>query len=56
MNATLAQGVANYPRDRLADFNKLADENPQWFYSDGVHMPVGGVGAQVMASLIKAQI
>ena len=56
VNATLAQGVANYPRDRLADFNKLADENPQWFYSDGVHMPIGGVGAQVMARLIKSQI
>ena len=56
VNATLAQGVTNYPRDRLADFNKLADENPQWFYSDGVHMPIGGVGAQAMARLIKSQI
>ena len=56
VNATLAQGVLRYPRDRLADFNKLADENPQWFYSDGVHMPIGGTGAQVMARLIKSEI
>jgi lysophospholipase L1-like esterase len=56
VNSTLAQGVARYPRARLADFNKLADENPQWFGADGVHMPVGGPGAQAMAALIKAEI
>jgi hypothetical protein len=56
VNATLEQGVQRYPRDRLADFNKLADENPQWFYSDGVHMPIGGPGAQAMARLIKSEI
>jgi len=56
VNATLEQSVPKYPRDRLADFNKLADENPQWFYSDGVHMPIGGVGAQAMARLIKSEI
>jgi hypothetical protein len=56
VNATLRQCVALYPRDRIADFNKLADEHPQWFYSDGVHMPIGGSGAQAMALVIKAQI
>jgi len=56
VNATLEQGVPRYPRDRLADFNKLADKNPQWFYSDGVHMQIGGAGAQAMASLIRSQI
>ena len=56
VNATLSQCVPQYPRDRLADFNKLADGNPEWFYGDGVHMPIGGAGAQAMASLIKAQI
>ena len=56
VNATLKQCVPLYPRDRLADFNKLADENPEWFYGDGVHMPIGGAGAQAMTSLIKAQI
>jgi hypothetical protein len=56
VNSTLEQGVPHYPRDRLADFNKLADENPQWFYSDGVHMPIGGAGAQAMAGLVKSEI
>ena len=56
VNETLAECVPRYPRDRLADFNKLADENPQWFYGDGVHMPIGGAGAQAMAAVIKAQI
>jgi hypothetical protein len=55
VNATLEQGVAKYSRDRLADFNKLADANPQWFGPDGIHMPIGGAGAQAMAKLIKSQ-
>jgi hypothetical protein len=56
VNMTLKECVPRYPRDRLADFNKLADEHPQWFYGDGVHMPIGGVGAQAMALLIKSEI
>jgi len=56
VNATLEQGVPMYPNARLADFNLLADANPQWFGSDGVHMPIGGTGAQAMASLIASEI
>jgi len=56
VNQTLEQGVPKYSQDRLADFNKLADENPQWFGPDGVHMPIGGTGAQAMAKLIKSEI
>jgi hypothetical protein len=56
VNATLEQGVPMYPNARLADFNALADANPQWFGSDGVHMPIGGTGAQAMASLIASRI
>ena len=56
VNATLEEEVPKYPEDRLADFNKLADKNPQWFGPDGVHMPIGGAGAQAMAKLIKSQI
>ncbi len=56
VNATLEQGVRSYPRDRIADFNELADEHPEWFYGDGVHMPIGGPGAQAMARVIKSQI
>jgi lysophospholipase L1-like esterase len=56
VNATLEQGVARYPKARLADFNKLASANPQWFGADGVHMPIGGPGAEAMAALIRAEI
>jgi hypothetical protein len=56
VNDVLEQGVARYPRDRLADFNTLADANPQWFGADGVHMGIGGPGAQAMAGLIKAAL
>jgi hypothetical protein len=56
VNATLRQEVPKYPNARLADFNALADRNPQWFGADGVHMPIGGPGAQAMASLITATI
>lgn len=56
VNATLEQEVPRYRNARLADFNALADANPQWFGPDGVHMPIGGVGAQAMASLIASKI
>jgi hypothetical protein len=56
VNATLVQGVRSYPQDRIADFNKLADAHPGWFYGDGIHMPIGGAGAQAMAQVIRAQI
>jgi hypothetical protein len=56
VNATLEQGVPMYRNTRLADFNALADANPEWFGPDGVHMPIGGVGAQAMAHLIADTI
>jgi lysophospholipase L1-like esterase len=56
VNDTLEQGVPMYHEDRLANFNALADANPEWFGSDGVHMPIGGTGAQAMARLIASTI
>ncbi len=56
VNATLEQGVPMYANARLADFNALADANPEWFGPDGVHMPIGGAGAQAMAGLIVSTI
>jgi lysophospholipase L1-like esterase len=56
VNETLTQGVAMYPEDRLANFDFYADQNPDWFGSDGVHMPIGGTGAQFMAHLIQSTI
>jgi hypothetical protein len=56
VNATLEQGVPKYPNARLADFNALADANPGWFGSDGVHMAIGGAGAQALAKLVAGDI
>jgi hypothetical protein len=56
VNEVLQEGVASYPQDRLADFSTLAAAHPSWFGADGVHMPIGGPGAQAMAALIKSQI
>jgi hypothetical protein len=56
VNATLEQGVPMYANARLANFNALADANPEWFGPDGVHMPIGGAGAQAMAGLIVSTI
>jgi hypothetical protein len=56
VNQTLEAGVPMFADARLADFNALADQNPEWFGSDGVHMPVGGPGAQAMARLIADTI
>ncbi len=56
VNATLEAGVSRYPRARIADFNRLAHSNPQWFGADGVHLGIGGPGAQAMAGLIKAAL
>ena len=56
VNETLEQGVSMYKNARLANFDALADANPQWFGSDGVHMPIGGTGAQAMALLITSKI
>ncbi len=56
VNATLEQGVPMYHDTRLANFNALADANPQWFGPDGVHMAIGGIGAQAMAHLIADTI
>ena len=56
VNAVLKEEVPHYANARLADFNALADAHPGWFGSDGVHMVIGGPGAQAMARLIAATI
>jgi hypothetical protein len=40
----------------VADWDALARAHPAWFASDGVHMPVGGTGAQAYANLIRTQL
>jgi hypothetical protein len=55
-NAVLAAGVARFPGTVLADFAAAAANNPQWFYSDGTHMPIGGPGAQALGALIAFNV
>jgi len=57
VNAALAAGVARYPKVAvLADWEALASQHPEWFYSDGTHMPIGGPGAQALAALVASKI
>jgi hypothetical protein len=36
----------------VAEWETLAAANRQWFYADGVHMPIGGPGGQAYADLV----
>ncbi len=57
VNATLEQGVRALPTSTGSRTStNWRTQNPQWFYSDGVHMPIGGTGAQAMAGLVKSEI
>jgi len=56
VNSVLVQGVARYPNTVLADWQGLAAQNPQWFYADGTHLPIGGPGAQALADLIADRL
>jgi len=40
----------------VADWDGLARAHPTWFASDGVHMAIGGKGAQAYASLVRARL
>jgi hypothetical protein len=55
-NAVLAQGATRYPRVFIADWATLANQNPQWFGSDGTHLAIDGPGAEALASLITSTL
>jgi hypothetical protein len=40
----------------VAEWEGLAAANPQWFYADGVHMPIGGTGGQAYADLVARML
>jgi hypothetical protein len=40
----------------VADWEALANAHPEWFGSDGVHMGVGGRGAQAYAQLVRSEL
>jgi hypothetical protein len=57
VNAALAAGVARYPKVAvLADWEALAAKHPEWLYSDGTHLPIGGTGAQALAALVASKV
>jgi cytoskeletal protein RodZ len=56
VNAVLSSGVARNPGAVLANWQSLAAQHPEWFYSDGTHLPIGGVGAQALAGAIAAKV
>lgn len=55
-DAIIRAAPSQYRNVAVADWEALASHNPSWFYSDGVHLPIGGTGAAALASLIAAKI
>ncbi|MGH9299311.1 MAG: hypothetical protein ACRDZT_05295 [Acidimicrobiales bacterium] len=55
-NAVIVNDATRYATARVADWNTAANAHPEWFYSDGTHMPEGGAGAAAFAALVKAQL
>jgi hypothetical protein len=55
-NAVIFAGCTAARNCTVADWNALADANWRWFGSDGVHMPIGGGGAQAYAQLVVSDL
>jgi hypothetical protein len=55
-NAALAANCTGAENCIVADWNALAAKNPSWFGPDGVHMGIGGTGAQAYAQLVAADL
>jgi hypothetical protein len=55
-NHLLEQAATRYRNVAVADWATLALHHPDWFYSDEVHMPIGGPGAAAMAALIAKKV
>lgn len=54
-NAVLEAGAARYRNVVIADWATLADQNPQWLYSDETHLPIDGPGADALAALVASK-
>ncbi len=55
-NAVLANGATRYPNVVVADWATLAAQNPDWFGSDGTHLPINGAGAMALAALVTSTL
>ena len=53
----IVRSVCTRQRDCfVADWDGLARAHPTWFESDGVHMAIGGAGAQAYAHLVRTRL
>lgn len=55
-NELIRSGCRQVPGCTVAEWQQLAAANPGWFYTDGVHMPIGGPGGQAYADLIAQML
>jgi hypothetical protein len=55
-NAMVAANCTAVQNCAVADWNALATRNPAWFGPDGVHMDIGGTGAQAYAQLVASNL
>jgi hypothetical protein len=55
-NAAIYAGCSPAQNCSVADWNALANANPGWFGPDGVHMGIGGAGAQAYAQLVASHL
>jgi len=55
-NQLIEQAASLYKNVVVADWASLGAGHPDWFYSDEVHMPIGGPGAAAMATLIASKV
>jgi len=55
-NEVLRGGVARYANTTIADWYTLESQHPEWVYSDGTHLPIGGAGAQALAALVASEV
>src|SRR5262245_11232085 len=55
-NATIYATCSATRNCLIADWNALANANPAWFGEDGVHMAIGGTGAQAYARLVASRL
>jgi hypothetical protein len=55
-NAAIYAGCSTAQNCSVADWNALANANPGWFGADGVHMAIGGAGANAYAQLVAAHL
>lgn len=51
-NAIIAQAAKDHPNVVVADWYALSTPHPEWFYGDGIHLPIGGIGATALAQLL----